>query len=60
MLFTELAPLFHEKDPEKKEEMYEKMSAETIPFYLEKLDAIVSGNNGYFANGKVSIWVGCG
>lgn len=30
------------------------LNEETLPFYLEKLDALVKENNGHFALGKVS------
>lgn len=52
--FTEIAAVSYEKDEVAKAEKFVPLTNETIPFYLEKLDAIVKENNGYFALGKVT------
>lgn len=50
----EIAVVSYEPDDEVKEKKMITLTTEVIPFYLEKLDAIVKENNGHFALGKVN------
>lgn len=56
-IFSELSSLnlMNEKDEKVKAEKKDKFAKETVPFYMNKLDAVVKENNGYIANGKVCI-----
>lgn len=45
---------YYESDEKYKEQLKAPLFSETIPFYLEKLDAIVKENNGYFVDGELS------
>ncbi|XP_050540699.1 glutathione S-transferase-like [Daktulosphaira vitifoliae] len=45
---------FHEPDGEVKIKKKELLVKETIPFYIERFEKIVSENGGYFVNGKLS------
>lgn len=47
---------FHEQNADVKKKLYETLVEETILFYLERFEKIVSGNGGYFVNGKVNIF----
>ncbi|KAG8223843.1 hypothetical protein J437_LFUL007864 [Ladona fulva] len=51
-LRTQVVALFHEKDEKKKEAMRKTMVEETLPFYLQRMDAEVKKNSGYFVAGK--------
>lgn len=53
--FQEIMKYFHEKNEEIKSKMFGPLVNETMPFYLDRFEKIVSENNGYFVNGKVSI-----
>lgn len=53
-LFLEIASAQYDQNEVSKAEKFALLAKEIIPFYLEKLDAIVKQNNGYFALGKVS------
>jgi len=50
--FTEIVKYFH-ADDEIKSKMYGTLVNETIPFYADRFERIVSENGGYFVNGKV-------
>jgi len=49
----EIAVVSYEPDDEVKEKKQITLTTEVIPFYLEKLEAIVKENNGHLALGKV-------
>lgn len=49
----EIAVVSYEPDDEVKEKKQITLTTEVIPFYLEKLDAIVKENNGHLALAKV-------
>lgn len=49
----EIAVVSYEPDDEVKEKKQITLTTEVIPFYLEKLEAIVKENNGYLALSKV-------
>jgi len=44
----------YESDADVQAKKNATLQAETIPMYLEKLEAIVKENNGYFALGKLT------
>ncbi|RZC36261.1 GST N domain containing protein [Asbolus verrucosus] len=48
------APIFYEKDEEKKKALKETVLNETIPYYLTRLDAIVQKNKGHLALGRLT------
>lgn len=50
----EIATVNYEADKDVQAKKREILEAETLPFYLEKLDALAKENNGHFALGKVS------
>jgi len=50
----EIVKYFHEKNEEIKTKMYGTLANETIPFYSDRFEKIVSENGGYFVNGKLS------
>jgi Glutathione S-transferase, C-terminal domain len=54
----EIAQAHYETEEAAKVKKFEVLNAETIPFYLTKLDEIAAENNGFFANKKVNfkIW----
>lgn len=43
----------YDSNEESKAAKYETLINTTIPFYMDKLENVVSENNGYFVNGKV-------
>lgn len=45
--------MFGETDEDVKAAKLQKLKSETVPFYLEKLDAMAGENDGYFALGQV-------
>lgn len=49
----EIAVVSYEPDDEVKEKKQITLTTEVIPFYLEKLEAIVKENNGHLALAKV-------
>lgn len=49
----ELTAIRFEPDEKIKEEKLEKLSADELPFTLNKLDEIAGENGGFLANGKV-------
>lgn len=49
----EIAVVSYEPDDEVKEKKQITLTTEVIPFYLEKLEAIVKENNGHLALSKV-------
>lgn len=49
-----MASIVRESDEELKAKKMEELKNETIPFYLEKLDAMAAENNGYLALGQVN------
>lgn len=51
--FVEVGPAHYETDEALKAQKYEVLVAETIPFFLKKLEARAAANNGYMALGKV-------
>lgn len=52
-LFLELSAPFYETDEAVKAKKKAVIEAETIPFYLGKLEAIAKENNGHLALSKV-------
>lgn len=54
-VFIELSTAFRESDEAVKEKKFEELKKDTIPFYMEKLDAIAAENNGHLALGRVCI-----
>lgn len=52
--FIEIAVVSYEADEEVQKKKRVTLNAETIPFYLDKLDSIVAANNGYFALGRLT------
>lgn len=48
-----MAGVVRETDEAVKATKMEELKSETIPFYLEKLDATAKENNGYLALGQV-------
>lgn len=54
-ILTEIATVQYEPDEAVKEKKRVTLNAETIPFYLGKLDAIARENNGHLALSKVMI-----
>ncbi|KAK0182785.1 hypothetical protein PV327_000884 [Microctonus hyperodae] len=53
-LRAKIASYSYEAHPEAKEAKYGPLVKETIPFYLERLDAQVKRNGGYFIGGKLT------
>lgn len=53
--FTALAAFYHEADEKLKATKKETYLKETLPSYMSKLEAIAKVNNGFLANGKVSV-----
>jgi glutathione S-transferase len=53
--FAEIALYSYETDEAIKESRKEPLFKETIPYYLQRLDAIVKANNGHLAVGKVEL-----
>lgn len=51
--FAELAA-FHYEEDETYKAMKRKVADEVVPFYLERLDAQVKDNGGYFVGGALS------
>lgn len=52
--FTEAVKYaFHEKDENRKKDLYKDIIETAAPLYLGKLDAIAKANGGYIALGKV-------
>ncbi|XP_050549167.1 glutathione S-transferase-like [Daktulosphaira vitifoliae] len=49
-----LASYSYDPDEESKQKKYDPLIKETIPFYMKKFESIVTENNGYFVNGKLS------
>jgi glutathione S-transferase len=50
----EIIIYYHEQNAEIKSKMYDSLVNETIPFYVNRFEQIVSDNDGYFVNGKLS------
>lgn len=48
---------YYTENEESKSEMYGPLFNETLPFYLDKFEQIVSENSGYFVNGKVPMHI---
>ncbi len=53
----EIAVVSYEPDDEVKEKKQITLTTEVIPFYLEKLEAIVKENNGHLALAKLILCV---
>lgn len=53
---SEMSAAFWDEDEAVKTKKLEGLKKDVIPFYLDKLDAIVQENNGYFVLGKVYPW----
>lgn len=53
-LRSKMATYHYEQDEAVKQTKYDLALKETLPFYLERLDAQVKNNGGYFVGGKVS------
>lgn len=53
VIFKGIAKYYHEKNEEVKSKMHDILFNETIPFYLDRFEKIVTENGGYFVNGKV-------
>lgn len=47
--YLEIASVAYEADPKIQEEKRKTLNAETIPFYLQKLDDVAKENNGHLA-----------
>ena len=54
--FTEIGQYHYQEDAKIKENIKGPLFAETIPYYLKKLDGIVSENKGYFVDGEVCVY----
>lgn len=52
--FSEIGAYYYESDAKIKEPKYEPLVKETIPYFLERLDAQVKKNGGYFIGGQVT------
>lgn len=53
--FRQQIALYHyDKDEVAKEEKWEPLKNETVPYYLGKFDEVVKKNGGYFVGGKLS------
>ncbi|KAF5279388.1 hypothetical protein FQA39_LY05498 [Lamprigera yunnana] len=50
----EIAAYHYEKDPDVKENLKGPLFNETLPYYLERLDAIVKANDSHLAVGKLT------
>lgn len=54
MFFSaEIAALYYETNEMLKQKKLEELQTETVPFYLDRLDAAAKENNGYLALGRV-------
>lgn len=53
-LYAEIAAAHYEADEAIKQKKFDDLKKETLPFYLDKLDAAAKENNGYLALGRVS------
>ncbi|XP_071439845.1 glutathione S-transferase-like [Hetaerina americana] len=53
-LRAQIAAYYYDKENPNRGSKKELLVKETVPFYLGKLDAVVSKNNGYLANGKLT------
>uniref|UniRef100_V5GZQ6 glutathione transferase n=1 Tax=Anoplophora glabripennis TaxID=217634 RepID=V5GZQ6_ANOGL len=53
-LRLKIGPYYYEQDEKIKEVKAGPIFNEIIPFYMEKLDAQVKNNNGYFVNGRLT------
>jgi glutathione S-transferase len=53
-LFLEVAVVKYEENSSIQKAKRDLLNAETIPFYLNKLDSMIYENNGYFALGKLT------
>lgn len=51
--YSEVGTAHYEADEAAKAKKMEDVKKETIPFYLDKLDAIAKENNGFLALGRV-------
>lgn len=47
--YLEIAAVAYEADPKIQEEKRKTLNAETIPYYLQKLDDVAKENNGHLA-----------
>jgi len=47
---------YHEPNDEIKSKLHESIVNDSIPFYFDRFEKIVSENGGYFVNGKVCIY----
>ena len=54
-LLSEMSKAKYEPDPDLKEKKLATFKEEIAPYYLQKIDEIVKDNNGFVANGKVSL-----
>lgn len=52
---SEIGNYHYETDPAIKESRKEPLFTETLPYYLDRLDALVKANNGHLALGRVSV-----
>lgn len=52
--FIEIGAVSYEADEEVQKKKRTVLDSETIPYYLEKLDALVASNSGYFALGRLT------
>lgn len=55
MFITEIGKYHYEDDDQVKAKYATILFNETVPFYLDKLDAQAKKNNGYLAAGRVSV-----
>lgn len=54
-LFIALGGFHYETDEKVKATKKETCLNDTLPFYMKKLEAVAKSNNGFLANGKVSV-----
>ncbi|XP_060834608.1 glutathione S-transferase-like [Rhopalosiphum padi] len=50
----EIMKYYHEPNEEIKSKLHESIVNDSIPFYFDRFEKIVSENGGYFVNGKLS------
>ncbi|XP_046392667.1 glutathione S-transferase-like [Ischnura elegans] len=53
-LRAQIAAYYYDKENPNRGTKKDLLVKETVPFYLQKLDAVVAKNNGYLANGKLT------
>lgn len=56
LFFAEFSSLYYETDETAKQKMLADLKRETLPFYLDRLDATAKQNNGYLTLGRVCVY----